>query len=397
MRQERRLVRNFLDYARLARRDLAQDGGEDWLPPVRNRRHLHDHVVVLECDVAIAFTERPLGFQQLGIDQPFDDNLRIGRHFQIDRDALRYSDGRARRSARHRDFIHVRGEFLRPGVDYNRSAADHDRAWHRLTQRAVLLPVKISARASDARGHAHAEPVGLFQRSAVGPHVAHAGLGITRDAKRGGEVGSGVEARSRNRHRQARQSATRPPQIFALDDHFLAQRGIYQDRGNGVDDCSRPCRADLFDLTAHANRINLGRSGERPDDDWNIVAPSVRVDDVSEQKNAAVFLRNAAQKLAAHEWMQFGVFVDWPFNTNEQAVRFELSEVRLEIKAGPGKRLLGVTTHWHDFYSETTCPSELFPDVHKNNRKNSCDDQLENLPRQADAKDFAVAPLHICQ
>src|SRR6267143_3842377 len=278
MRQERRLVRNFLDYARLARRDLTQDG-------------------------------------------------------------------RARRSARHRHFIDVRGEFLRPGVDYNRSAADHDRAWHRLTQRAVLLPVKISARASDTRGHAHAEPVGFFQRCAVGPHVADTGLGIARNAKRGSEIGRGVETRSGNRHRQARQPATRPPQIFALDDHFLAQRGIYQDRGNGVGDCSRPSRADLFDLTAHANRINLGRSGERPDDDRNIVAPCVRVDDIGEQKSAAVFLRNAAQKLAPHEWMQLGVFVDWPFNTNEQAVRFELSEVRLEIKAGPETRLLSATTH----------------------------------------------------
>src|SRR6267143_3713929 len=389
MRQERRLVRNFLDYARRAWRDLTQDGREDRLPPMRNRRHLHDHVVVLERDVAIAFTERPLGLEQVGIDQPFDDNLRIGRHFQIDRDALRYLDGRARRSARHRHFIHVRGEFLRPGVDYNRRAADHDRAWHRLAQRAVLLPVKISARASDTRGHAHAEPVGFFQRCAVGPHIAHPGLGIARDAKRGSEIGRGVETRSGNRHRQACQPATRPPQIFTLDDHFLAQWGIYQDRGNGVGDCSRPSRADLFDLTAHPNRINLGRSGERPDDDRNIIAPSVRVDDIGEQKSAAVFLWNAAQKLAPHEWMQLGVFVDWPFNTNEQAVRFELSEVRLEIKAWPGKRLLGVTTHWHDFYSETTCPSELFPDVHKNNRKNSCDDQLENMPRQADAKDFA--------
>src|SRR6267143_4817999 len=278
MRQERRLVRNFLDYARLARRDLTQDG-------------------------------------------------------------------RARRSARHRHFIHVRGEFLRPGVDYNRRAADHDRAWHRLAQRAVLLPVKISARASDTRGHAHAEPVGFFQRCAVGPHVADTGLGIARNAKRGSEIGRGVETRSGNRHRQARQPATRPPQIFALDDHFLAQRGIYQDRGNRVGNCSRPSRADLFDLTAHANRINLGRSGERPDDHRNIVAPSVRVDDIGEQKSAAVFLWNAAQKLAPHEWMQLGVFVDWPFNTNEQAVRFELSEVRLEIKAWPGNRLLSVPSH----------------------------------------------------
>jgi len=32
--------------------------------------------------------------------------------------------------------------------------------------------------------------------------------------------------------------------------------------------------------------------------------------------------------------MQFGVFVDWPFNTNEQAVRFELSECVWKSRLG---------------------------------------------------------------
>src|SRR5467141_3872360 len=36
---------------------------------------------------------------------------------------------------------------------------------------------------------------------------------------------------------------------------------------------------------------------------------------------------------------------------------------------------------------------KLFPNVHKDNRKDSRDDQLKNLPGQADAKDFAVPPL----
>ncbi len=77
------------------------------------------------------------------------------------------------------------------------------------------------------------------------------------------------------------------------------------------------------------------------------------VDDIREKKRAALLFRDAAQKLAADERMQFRVFVDRPVNTNEQAVRFELSEVRLEIQAWPGDRLLGVTTH-------RTAPVECF-------------------------------------
>ena len=39
------------------------------------------------------------GLEQLGIDQAFDDDLGIGRHFEIDGDALRHADRLAREPA----------------------------------------------------------------------------------------------------------------------------------------------------------------------------------------------------------------------------------------------------------------------------------------------------------
>ena len=104
---------------------------------------------------------------------------------------------------------------------------------------------------------------------------------------------------------------------------------------NGVGDRARPGGADFFDRAPHANCINLRRSGERPDYDRNVIVPSMGIDNISEKKGAALIFRNAAQKLPANEWMQLRVFIDRPVDSNEQAIRFELGQMRLEIKAWP--------------------------------------------------------------
>ena len=80
-------------------------------------------------------------------------------------------------------------------------------AGHRLFSRAIIYPVQITARAADARGHAHAQAVRGFQRAAISAHVADSGFGIARDAQRCGEVGRQIKARRRDRHRQAREAA----------------------------------------------------------------------------------------------------------------------------------------------------------------------------------------------
>jgi hypothetical protein len=53
VRQEHRLVGDALDRARLARRHLADIGGDDRVPAVRDRRHPHRHVEFLQRDVPV--------------------------------------------------------------------------------------------------------------------------------------------------------------------------------------------------------------------------------------------------------------------------------------------------------------------------------------------------------
>ena len=59
---------------------------------VGDRRHLHRHVEVFERDVAVAFAERTFRLEQFGIDQALDDDLGVGRHLEIDGDALHDAD-----------------------------------------------------------------------------------------------------------------------------------------------------------------------------------------------------------------------------------------------------------------------------------------------------------------
>ena len=163
MREEARLVGDALHHARFARRHLADDRDVHRRALVRDRGDLHRHVEVFERDVAVAFAERSLGLQQFGIDQAFDHDLGVGRHVEIDGHALDGADRRAGEPAGHRHLVQIDRQLLRPGEHHHRRAADDDGDRHRLFQLAVFLPVQIAAGAAEARGHAHAEPVGGFQ------------------------------------------------------------------------------------------------------------------------------------------------------------------------------------------------------------------------------------------
>ena len=174
--------------------------------------------------MAVALAERTLRFQKIGIDQPLDDDLGVGRHQQVDRRRLGDAHRLAREPARHRHLVEIDGELHAAGEHHDRRAADDDRARHRRAALLVLLPMQVAARAADARGHAHAQPVGGFELTAIGAHVLDAGVGIARNAERRGQIGRGVKARCRDRHRQRREPPARPAQIVAGDHDLLAGR-----------------------------------------------------------------------------------------------------------------------------------------------------------------------------
>ena len=57
--------------------------------------------------MAVAFAERPFGLEQIGVDQPLDDDLGIGRNVEIDGDGLRHPDRRPCEPARDRHLVEI--------------------------------------------------------------------------------------------------------------------------------------------------------------------------------------------------------------------------------------------------------------------------------------------------
>jgi len=59
----------------------------------------------------------------------------------------------------------------------------------------------------------------------------------------------------------------------------------------------------------------------------------MRIDDIRKKKGAALILWNPAKKLTANQGMQFRIFIYRLIDTNQQALRFQLREVGLQVEA----------------------------------------------------------------
>ena len=230
---------------------------------VGDRRHLHRHVEVFERHIAVAFAERPLGLQQLGIDQSFNDDLlsRAGTCRSTVRQHCSRCGWVLPPSAPATPISSWSiASFCGPVKVTSRSTADHDGAGHRRLQLAVLEPVLIAAGAADARRHAHAEPVGGFELAAVGAHVLDAALGVLGDAERGGEIWRGVEAGRRDRHRQ--ELPVRRAFCFSasplMTTSWHGGVPVIFTGAIGLATCTDPGVANLLDRLAHAERVDAG-------------------------------------------------------------------------------------------------------------------------------------------
>ena len=93
-----------------------------------------------------------------------------------------------------------------------------------------------------------------------------------------------------------------------------------------------PCRPDVVDRTAHAERVDPGRCRERADRHRHVEAAAVGPYHVGEQERAPLLLVEAALELPAHQRMQFGVLVDLAVDAHQKAGRFQVREVLLEIR-----------------------------------------------------------------
>ena len=182
-----------------------------------------------------------------------------------------------------------------------------------------------------ARHHAHDQPVRRFQGSPIRAHVLDAGIGIAGDAERGGQIGRGIEAGRRDRHRQAGQAARRL-EVVTPEHDLLATRRADGNRRDGIGNGPHPGFADGVDRLPHADGIDFGRGRERADHDRNIVAAALGVGHMREQERAALVLGHAAQELPAHQRMQLGVLVDGAVDANEQTLRLKIGQMILKIQ-----------------------------------------------------------------
>src|SRR5262249_19252504 len=162
-------------------------------------------------------------------------------------------------------------------------------------------------------------------------HVLDAAVGVAGDAEGGSEVGRGIEARRRDRYRQAREPARRL-EIFSGKHDLLAARGCDHGRRKRLSDRTHPRLADVLDRLAHADGIDRGRGRKRADHHRNVVPPALGVDHVGEQESAPLVLRDAAEELPAHQRMQLGILVDGAIDAEEQPVRLEIRQMLLEVE-----------------------------------------------------------------
>ena len=299
---------------------------------MRDRRHLHRHVVGFERDIAVALAERRLGLELFGIDQTLDDDLGVGGNVEVDGLAFDHRHWPSGEPAGHAELVEIDVELLRAGEQHHRRGADQDRDRHRLLALVVFLPMQIAARAAGTRHHAHHHPVRRLQSGAIGAAVLDAEVRVLGDAERGAEIRRGVEAGRRDRNREDFQAAIGFAQIVAGDDDLLAARGIGLDRRDRMRDRVHPALADILDRSAHAERIDFGRGRNRAHDHRHVVLSAGGVHDIGEEEGAAFCFGNAADELQPDQRMQLGVLVDRMIDPRQQPPRLEIREVLLEIK-----------------------------------------------------------------
>ena len=284
--------------------------------------------------MAVALAEGAFGLQKLGVDEPFHHDFGVGGDFEIHCQRLAGADGIARKPARHRHLVVVDAQLLRAGEHDHRRGPDDDGAGHGLAQLLVFQPVLIAARARQAAGHAHAQPVEGLEARAVGAHVAHARLRVLGHAEGGGEIGGGVKAGRRDRHGQGGEPAAGLRQILAHHHHFLTG-GIFDvDGRDGLVHAPRPDIANLLDGDAHPGGVDLGIGCQRPDHYRHVELAPVHALYIGEHEGAALGFVQPALELPAHQRMQLGVLADGPVDLHQQAALFQTAELFVEIGGG---------------------------------------------------------------
>src|SRR3972149_2736226 len=156
--------------------------------------------------VAVGFAERPLGFDPLGVQETFDDDLRVRRHHDVMGLALDRRDRLPRQAAGHTQFVDTVWNLLHRHVRYNRRRTDHQRGWKMCSLRLRFLPVEIDVLAQ--AGWEHADAAARFDLAAIVTDVLYARFRVRGNPVRASRVRAVVEARRGDRHGKLVQAET---------------------------------------------------------------------------------------------------------------------------------------------------------------------------------------------
>ena len=197
---------------------------------------------------------------------------------------------------------------------------------------------------------------GPFDQTAIVADVALAGLRILGDPVAGGDVRAVVETGGGDRHGKFVDAAM-GEQIGAHVNFFLGRAAVDHDRRDQIIQRMDPAIGNFLGLAFESQRINRLRAGQAADQDRAVVFVAFAVDDVVEQKAAALRFGDAAAILPAHQRLQFAVFVDFAVNAIKFFMLFQFADKLAQIVIGFGKihRVLV-----YDFFSGLSRPVRPF-------------------------------------
>ena len=189
--EQGRFTADRADATRFARRHLAQERLDDRLIPVRDAGDI-DHIGHGRgAHVAGVFAERSLVLQFVRADDSLNDNLRGGRHLQIDCLAAHDPDRLASQPSGHRQFIHVGLNPAHGDQADHRVGPHDDRHRRRFPRPVVFLDVVPAALKIIDEQPEFARPLDL---DTIRAHVSDAGIRIPGHDAAGRDVRRGILA-----------------------------------------------------------------------------------------------------------------------------------------------------------------------------------------------------------
>ena len=330
---EQRFVAHLLDDAGLAGGHLADERAQHRLALHGDGGHLHEGRHGARMHVAVGFAEGALGLYEIGVDEPLDDDLRVGRHLDVHGLAAYQLDRLPGQAAGDAHLVHPRRDLLHGAVGNHRRRPYHQRGLQRHAPLPALVPVR-----EDVLVHArvHAHPLLALDLPAVVALVADARIRVLGEPVGAGRIGRVVETRGGDGDRELEQPAALDVEVRPLQHHLVDRPGIDDGRFDGMGQRVGPEVGNLVHRALQPNGVHLWRRRQRGHRHRHVVAAAVTVGHVLEQEGLALGLGEAAAELPAHQRVHFRILVDGMPDAQQQSGGLQVGQVFLKVGIGHG-------------------------------------------------------------